>query len=152
MGEISMKIIKEKDVFLRAVLLLCAICICMFGMSACKKRENDSDVSQKSWVRGWYLEGKSQPLLITDPDYFQGYPEPTPIALSVQEEVDLSQYEDGDIIELEVDGINETYPCQTMVYDVRFIEHGDIMDIDQKVLEQLAEYGWIELNTVTTID
>ncbi len=30
---------------------------------------------------------------------------------------------------------------------IRFIEHGDVSDIDSKMLDQLSEYGWIESKT-----
>ena len=38
------------------------------------------------------------------------------------------------------------------VLDVRFIEHGDVMDIDSDIMDMLAEHGWIELKTETITD
>ena len=48
--------------------------------------------------------------------------------------------------------IQELSPCLADVLDVRFIEHGDVSDIDSDVMDMLAERGWIELKTETTID
>ena len=146
----------KNKLFSRILLAACFISVCMSGVSACKKNEsrssdihgdkeeNSSETQSDWWIRGWYLSGKSDPLLITVPDS-SVYSDSTPILLYLQDGVDLSEYDDGDIIEIKIDTIRETYPCQTDVYDVRFIEHGDVSDIDSRMLEQLSEYGWIEI-------
>lgn len=153
----------KNKLFSRILLAACVISVCVSGVSACKKNksgssdihgdkeENSSETQSDWWIKGWYLSGKSVPLLITVPDS-SVYSESTPIELYLQDGVDLSEYDDGDIIEIKIDAIMETYPCQSNVYDVRFIEHGDVSDIDSRMLEQLSEYGWIESKTSIIVD
>ena len=50
------------------------------------------------------------------------------------------------------ESIQELMPCMADVLDVRFIEHGDVMDIDSDIMDMLAEHGWIELKTETITD
>lgn len=94
--------------------------------------------------------GLSQPMLVTVPD--TTYSDGAPIVLTPMEGVDLSQYVDGDVIEIRVESIQELMPCMADVLDVRFIEHGDVMDIDSDIMDMLAEHGWIELKTETITD
>ena len=127
--------------------------VCMVGLCACSKKDKDSETTDDGWwVRGWYLNGKSQPLLVTNPEYVTGYPDATPIVLTPMEGVDFSKYEDGDVIEIKVFGINETMPCQADVYDVRFIESSDVLDIDSDIMDMLDERGWIERETSVIAD
>ncbi len=151
----------KKRRFLRAVFTVCVISLCTLGLSACGKSASDvqgsgedksSETQSDWWIRGWYLQGKSVPLLVTDPEYCTVYQEAAPITLSAKEGVDLSQYTDGDIIEIKIDTLRETMPGQTTVYDVRFIERGNVMDIDMDVIDWLNENGWIDLETTTTED
>lgn len=64
----------------------------------------------------------------------------------------FTHYADGDVIEIRVEGIQELMPCLADVLDVRFIEHGDVSDIDSDIMDMLVERGWIELKTETIID
>ena len=91
-------------------------------------------------------------MIVTMPEYVDTYSNATPIVLTPMEGVDLSQYVDGDVIEIRVESIQELSPCLADVLDVRFIEHGDVSDIDSDVMDMLAERGWIELKTETIID
>ena len=114
----------KNKLFSRILLAACVISVCVSGVSACKKNksgssdihgdkeENSSETQSDWWIKGWYLSGKSVPLLITFPDS-SVYSESTPIELYLQDGVDLSEYDDGDIIEIKIDAIRETYPCQT---------------------------------------
>lgn len=126
--------------------------VCALGMCACGKENKDTETEHEWWVRGHYLMGLSQPMLVTMTEPDAVYPSETPIALTPMEGVDLSQYVDGDIIEIKVETIQELMPCLADVFDVRFIEHGDVMDIDSDIMDMLAERGWIELKTETIID
>lgn len=137
----------------RAVLIL-AVMLIVFavGMCACRKKDNGGAAEHEWWLRGHFLTGLSQPMLVTMPEYVDIYPNETPIALTPMEGVDLSQYVDGDVIEIRVESIQELSPCLADVLDVRFIEHGDVSDIDSDVMDMLAERGWIELKTETIID
>lgn len=160
-GRLPMRTNSKKKGFLRAVFTVCVISLCALGLSACGKSASDVQGSEEDkssetqsdwWITGWYLQGKSVPLLVTDPEYCTEYQEATPITLFAEEGVDLSQYTDGDIIEIKIDTIRETMPCQTTVYDVRFVEKGNVMDIDKDLIDMLNERGWIDLETTTTED
>lgn len=139
----------------KRIILLLNVIVLTLSLCACEKNGDDGvntgsdnvNIGSEAvnfWVRGWYISGKNQPMLITNPEYYTGYEEAEPIALTAKDGVDLSGYVDGDVIEIEVDAIFETWPCQADVYDVRFIENGDVKDIDKKVMEQLEERGWID--------
>lgn len=137
----------------RAVLILVVMLIvCAAGICACRKKDNGGATEHEWWLRGHFLTGLSQPMLVTMPEYVDTYSNATPIVLTPMEGVDLSQYVDGDVIEIRVESIQELMPGRADVLDVRFIEHGDVSDIDSDVMDMLAERGWIELKTETTID
>ena len=128
----------RKSLLLTVMLAAGAIMLC-----ACGKHGQAAGDREAFLIRGWYIEGKNQALLITDPEYCKMYTA-APIAITEAEGVDFSELEDGDVIEIEVETVLETWPCQATVYSFNFVEHGDITDIDTNVLEQLREYGWID--------
>ena len=139
---------KKRAVFIWSIMLV----VCAVGLCACRKEDKSTGTENEWWVRGHFLMGLSQPMLVTMPEYDDTYPNETPIVLTPMEGVDLSQYVDGDVIEIRVESIQELSPCLADVLDVRFIEHGDVSDIDSDVMDMLAERGWIELKTETIID
>ena len=137
---------KRRAAFILSVMLI----VYALGMCACGKENKDTGTEHEWWVRGHYLMGLSQPMLVTVPD--DTYPNGAPIVLTPMEGVDLSQYVDGDIIEIRVESIQELMPALADVLDVRFIEHGDVSDIDSDIMDMLAESGWIDAKTETIID
>lgn len=139
---------KKRAVFIWSIMLV----VCAVGLCACRKEDKSTGTENEWWVRGHFLMGLSQPMLVTMPEYDDTYPNETPIVLTPMEGVDLSQYVDGDVIEIRVESIQELMPGRADVLDVRFIEHGDVMDIDSDIMDMLAEHGWIELKTETITD
>ena len=137
---------KKRAVFIWSIMLV----VCAVGLCACRKEDMSTGTENEWWVRGHFLTGLSQPILVTMPD--TTYSDGAPIVLTPMEGVDLSQYVDGDVIEIRVESIQELMPCMADVLDVRFIEHGDVMDIDSDIMDMLAEHGWIELKTETITD
>lgn len=137
---------KRRAAFILSVMLI----VYALGMCACGKENKDTGTEHEWWVRGHYLMGLSRPMLVTVPD--DTYPNGAPIVLTPMEGVDLSQYVDGDIIEIRVESIQELMPALADVLDVRFIEHGDVSDIDSDIMDMLAESGWIDAKTETIID
>ena len=137
---------KKRAAFILSVMLI----VCALGMCACRKENKDTETEHEWWVRGHYIMGLSQPMLVTVPD--DTYQNGAPIALTPMEGVDLSQYVDGDIIEIKVEGIQELMPALADVLDVRFVEHGDVGDIDSDIMDMLVERGWIDVKTETIID
>ena len=139
---------KKRAVFIWSIMLV----VCAVGLCACRKEDKSTGTENEWWVRGHFLMGLSQPMLVTMPEYDDTYPNETPIVLTPMEGVDLSQYVDGDVIEIRVESIQELMPCMADVLDVRFIEHGDVMDIDSDIMDMLAEHGCIKLKTETITD
>ena len=139
---------KKRAVFIWSIMLV----VCAVGLCACRKEDKSTGTENEWWVRGHFLMGLSQPMLVTMPEYDDTYPNETPIVLTPMEGVDLSQYVDGDVIEIRVESIQELMPRMADVLDVRFIEHGDVMDIDSDIMDMLAEHGWIKLKTETITD
>ena len=137
---------KKRAVFIWSIMLV----VCAVGLCACRKEDKSTGTENEWWVRRHFLTGLSQPMLVTVPD--TTYSDGAPIVLTPMEGVDLSQYVDGDVIEIRVESIQELMPCMADVLDVRFIEHGDVMDIDSDIMDMLAEHGWIELKTETITD
>lgn len=129
----------RKGLLLTVMLAVCAIVLC-----ACGKHGQDAEDRETFLIRGWYIEGKDQALLITDPEYCKMYTTAAPIAITEAGDGDFSLLEDGDVIEIEVETVLETWPCQATVYGFNFIEHSDRTAIDTNVMEQLREYGWID--------
>ncbi len=100
-------------------------------------------------VKGYFLEGKTgTPLIIVDD---------SPIVMSQHPDIQTEKamfddFTDGDLIHIYCDAIMESYPGQTNVYGVMFLEDGDIENINEDVLKSLEEMGWIELETGTSTD
>ena len=108
---------KKRAVFIWSIMLV----VCAVGLCACRKEDKSTGTENEWWVRGHFLTGLSQPMLVTVPD--TTYSDGAPIVLTPMEGVDLSQYVDGDVIE-----------------------------IDSDIMDMLAEHGWIELKTETITD
>lgn len=68
----------------------------------------------------------------------------SPIALSVQAEGDdpFSGFSTGDKVSITHDGVSESYPMQTGVYDWELLEKGTLADIPEAVLADLEGLGW----------
>jgi hypothetical protein len=65
------------------------------------------------------------------------------ICLSVASEGDMfADLENGDEIEIAVDGVAETYPAQATVYECTLIQKGTVDDLDMEELQALSDLGW----------
>lgn len=53
----------------------------------------------------------------------------------------------GDRVSVVCSPILETYPGKTTVYEIELLERGSIEDINQNMLESLAELGWKPAST-----
>ncbi len=83
-------------------------------------------------------------MLICNNDTFMLIADGSPIALNVDELKDIDKYTDGDLIRVWHDGVEETYPARTKVYKVKLIEKGSMADLDENVVRNLCDMGWIE--------
>jgi hypothetical protein len=64
----------------------------------------------------------------------------------------FADFENGDRIEISVDGIAETYPAQASVYDCRLLEKGSVEDLDADEFQTLIELGWEFSFSITSAD
>lgn len=96
------------------------------------------------FVRGTILCTKTGGyMLITDPEYTEGYPTQTPILLQPQKNNSITVFKEGDVVEIMCGPIAESWPMQTTVMGYKVISHGDLSGLDEEVLKQLIDYGWI---------
>lgn len=93
-----------------------------------------------SWCEGRFVSGRSGDNIVLIER--SGYTEPA--VVSTAEFVDFEGIENGDRVKILVDGIDETYPCQTVAYGVRLIEKGSYDDLDEDAMESLKEMGWVD--------
>jgi hypothetical protein len=54
----------------------------------------------------------------------------------------FADLENGDEIEISVDGVAETYPAQATVYSCTLIQKGTVEDLDMEELQALNDLGW----------
>ncbi len=67
-----------------------------------------------------------------------------PMTLSVQAEGNdpWAGYHSGDRVRVTHDGVSETYPLQTGVYDWERLEEGAMEDVPEETITALEELGW----------
>ena len=79
-------------------------------------------------------EGSLKTLLVTE--------EGEPIVLTTEINDAFCDCENGDRIWVTHDGISETYPARTEVYDYKRLGEGTLDDIPEEILTALEELGW----------
>lgn len=129
-------------------------------LSACSKAEDISDTTNTSGasyeedtdgdfeiqsMEGYYLRTNHSDMILAEYTV-QGretYYEPTIIYFEGDEngEVPMDSLKTGDKIEVDVKIIMESYPAFVPIYGLRFIEEGDISNIDDTVLLHLEDCG-----------
>ena len=68
------------------------------------------------------------------------------IVLDVDGLKEVNGYSDGDLIEVWHDTVQTTYPGRTKAYKIELIEDGNMTDVDENVVRQLCDLGWIDYN------
>ena len=124
----------------RRIRLFAVSCIMVFCLCACGRfGPGGSNLPEDgAWSRGRYLNAKNSNLIIFENSL-------SPCVMSAADEtVSFDDLTDGDMIQVYVCYIMESWPEQAAVYAVEKLEEGDIEDIDSGVLEMLREYGWID--------
>ncbi len=112
-------------------IIITALCI-IFILSGCSMKE----VYELSSTEGRVFLCKNNTfMLIADG---------SPIVLNVEGLKDVDKYSDGDLISVWHDGIEETYPARTKAYKIKLIEKGSMADVDENVVRNLCDMGWIE--------
>lgn len=119
-------------------LLLCGCNSSQSESSVSDKGGTDSSEFESTVSEGRFLKCKNDSYMIIIENN-------GPCTFGIDEET-AGKFTDGDLIEIEYDGsIAESYPAQiTSVYGAKLIEDGEISDIDESVLSDLREMGWIE--------
>lgn len=114
----------------KVCLLLALIMAGAFLLAGCQP-------SDRFWVEGRALELKTGGFIIVSDSN-----EPIVMADKTKKENAFKELSTGDKIKVKADMIMETYPAQTSIYKLKFIEDGSLEDIDKTVLDGLSELGW----------
>lgn len=134
---------KTLGILISILLLICMGCTATdknYNQGA-ESTENTSSETPTGWatnIEGRYLKAFHGHLIIS---------EHGPIELRTTDESIFDDLTDGDLIGVACQYIEESYPGGTDVGELWKIEDGEYSQIDTKVLAQLAELGWIELET-----
>ncbi len=83
-------------------------------------------------------------ILICDNGSYMLIKDNSPIVLSSENDELFDGLSTGDKVSVVHDGIAESYPAQTGAKKILLLEKGSIEDINEDVLQQLGELGWIE--------
>lgn len=119
-------------------------------LSACSKTE-DTKTDEEIWsITGYYLRANDSNMLIAEHSFTSQigdteiYYEPTIIYFEGEEQGDvpMDSLKTGDRIEVDVKSIMESYPGFAPIYGLRFIEVGEISNIDNSVLLSLEDLGY----------
>lgn len=109
----------------------------------------DTIINGEIWsVEGYYLRTDNEINMILAEHAAQGrktYYEPTIIYFDGEGgegDVPFGSLKTGDKIEADVKLIMESYPAQAPIYGLRFIESGDVSNINNEVLLQLESMGY----------
>ena len=135
-------------------------------LSACSKAEDteissvtlseyssteESDTDWEIWsITGYYMRENNSDMLIAEHSFTsenggtETYYEPTIIYFEGEEQGDvpMDSLKTGDKIEVDVKLIRESYPGFAPIYGLRFIEEGDVSNIDNDLLLNLESMGY----------
>jgi hypothetical protein len=125
-----------------------SIVLCLFlviALAACgdnrEKMEEDDNLSTAKDVKLWTINGRycqatnGRSLLLSEKE--------GAISISSENNEDLfATLENGDEIEILVDGVDETYPAQATVYSCTLIKKGTVEDLDSDEIQNLENLGW----------
>ena len=116
------------------------------------KSENTEFNNEIGSMTGYYMRTNYIDFIIFERSYtslrpeshIETYYEPTEIYFAEGEEgeVPMDSLKTGDKIEVNIGEIAASYPGQARIYGLRFIESGDISNIDNSLLLDLEEYGY----------
>ena len=112
-------------------IIIIAVCLILI-LSGCSLKE----VYELSTTEGRVLHCKNNTfMLISDG---------SAIILDVKDLKNTVKYNDGDLINVWHDGVEESYPARTKAYKISIIEKGNMADVDEYVARELCDMGWIE--------
>jgi hypothetical protein len=125
-----------------------SIVLCLFlviTLASCgdnrEKTKEDDNFNAEEGVKLWTINGRycettdGRSLLISETE--------GTISISSENNEDLfADLENGDEIEILVDGVAETYPAQATVYSCTLIEKGTVEDLDSDEIQNLENLGW----------
>ena len=112
-------------------IIITALCL-VFILSGCGMKE----IYELSSTEGRVLHCKN--------DMFMLIADGSAIALNVEGLRNIDKYSDGDLILVWHDGVEETYPARTKAYKIKLTEKGSMADVDENVVRNLCDMGWIE--------
>jgi hypothetical protein len=115
-------------------IVLCALLA--ISLASCSAVSENGEESERWTIRGRYCEDTNgTSLLLSD--------EEGAICITPAGTEDLfDDLENGDEIEISVDGVAETYPVQATVYSYTLIEKGTVENLDAEEIQDLETLGW----------
>jgi uncharacterized lipoprotein NlpE involved in copper resistance len=116
-------------------IIMLGIMLSLMGCSS-KDNENVDESIQLYDINGRYLFTTTGANLLLSDD---GAILLTPIDGNYDVFKDLNN---GDKIQVSIDGIRETYPAQASIYGLTLLQKGDVKDLDEEELQNLASLGW----------
>lgn len=116
-------------------------------LSGCSRKEKDTVTDYEIWsMTRYYLRTDRCDMIIKETDIGNGKVlyEPTVIYFEGEEQGDVpfDSLKTGDKIEVDVKLVMTTYPGRAPIYGLRFIESGNVSNIDDETLLQLESMGY----------
>jgi hypothetical protein len=115
-------------------IVLCALLA--ISLASCADSRKNVEEAERWTISGRYCESANGTRLLLSE-------EEGAICITPADTEDLfSDLENGDEIEISVDGVAETYPAQATVYSYTLIEKGTVENLDAEEIQNLEALGW----------
>jgi hypothetical protein len=127
--------LKEESSYEKIIsIVLCALLA--ISLASCSASRENAEENERWTISGRYCEDTNgRSLLLSE--------EEGAICITPADTENLfDDLENGDEIEISVDGVAETYPAQATVYSYNLIEKGTVEDLDAEEIQDLEALGW----------
>lgn len=125
-------------IFLMRKFLICATCVfTLLTFCGCEETEAEKNDSSFMTVEGWCISCENDSYMIVDENN-------SPIVMSndTGDPQAFSQLGTGDIIKIQCEYVEETYPAKTDVLKLELVSQGEASDVPEEIVQSLKELGW----------
>lgn len=109
-------------------------CAALLLLAACAAPAAEPETTEGRALTAWNEEGNIRTLLVTE--------DGEPIVLTTEVCDAFCDWNNGDRVRVTHDGVSETFPAQTEVYDYKTLAEGDWSDIPEETVTALKDLGW----------